>query len=222
MTQSTEKIMEIFNKLSSEKKGTSTESTKDKLDKIYNYLNKKINNVSDNFLEAIKLVRTNQKAQEVGFKNAISEINFQEFSSEQKKFINLLINKKIDEYVNKWAFTSKARIRENQTVSSRKLNVLKTRGTGVIDQILCVSDNTDFTIMIFLDDNVLFEKNFSYFQDNQEVLENISAFLDGGKYFLSIRKLAFQEQARIGVYSGSTTIFEQIMVKYTIRDDIPV
>ncbi len=118
---------------------------------------------------------------------------------------------------NIYYYTTKVEIQDTHTITNRE-TILDIDGKGRINQILCKGQTNNYGIFILLDGNLTFDKPYSYFSELSDHLENASAFEDDGKYVLSIRNLEFQESARIDITSESSTIFDDILVKYTARD----
>ncbi len=158
-------------------------------------------------------------------KSALEKIQqyYHTLSNKQRDMICAIIDGKLDDYSikTKNVFTSKVKIRDNQTVNG-DLDIVNQKGFGVIDQILIKCNLSTYGLWILVDGNIIFDKNYTYFAGNSDYLQNVSAFLDGGYYYVSIRNLSFQEKFHIKVNSTAEVIFDEILVKYTIRDEIPV
>jgi len=120
-------------------------------------------------------------------------------------------------------YTTKTRILNNQTVD-KSYKVIETSGKGNIEQILLTVQNSDFGLFLAIDGNVVYDKTYSYFSTNSDYLQNISALYesDTQRYYLSIRNFHFKKGFRIDINTISGAVFDEIMVKYTIRDEKPV
>lgn len=180
----------------------SNESNQDeKIKKAISYLNDKLVDTQQTFLTAIKLLRGNQERQELEIKELSTRLENPAYND---------------------SYTSKTRMRDNQTVEGERLSLANIKGRGLINQILCISETNNYSISIFIDENILFNKPYSYFETKSDYLENISAFLDSGRYYLSLRSIRFQKGFRIDINSDGTTVFEQTLVKFIISDGIDV
>ncbi len=115
-------------------------------------------------------------------------------------------------------YTTRTVIKTEETIASF-YEIVRTGGKGMINQILYKTDSNDYTVQIFLDNYALFDKDYSYFSDYSAILENMSAYDLDGYYYLSIRTLNFLEKFIINVIPNSSITFNEIFVKYTIRDE---
>lgn len=99
--------------------------------------------------------------------------------------------------------------------------VKDTNGQGVIDQFLIESPTNSFQIYILIDDKIIFNKEYTYFSTYNDYLTNVSAFYDSdtSKYYLSMRNLYFQKNFRINIITTTSVTFDEILLKYKIRDE---
>ncbi|KKN90798.1 hypothetical protein LCGC14_0223810 [marine sediment metagenome] len=115
-------------------------------------------------------------------------------------------------------YTTRTVIKTEETITAF-YEIARAGGKGLINQILYKTDSNDYTVQIFLDNYTLFDRDYSYFYDYSSILENISAYDLAGYYYLSIRTLNFLEKFIINVVPNSSITFNEIHVKYTIRDE---
>lgn len=209
-----DKYLELVKLVNGEKVKTREERLKEALE----YLENKIDAVEAQYFKSIKLLRQYQKEQAERIKQAEKRA----FNKAQRGFLKRLIDGRVEKIIFRGDknYTTKTRYKDGYTLTDR-LTLVSSQGKGIVSQILCKAQTNNFGIFILLDDNLVFEKDYSYFEDLSDYLENISAFDDGGKYFLSIRKLQFKRNVRVDVTTTSSTVFDNILVKYVIRDDIP-
>jgi len=116
-------------------------------------------------------------------------------------------------------FTSKIFKRESKTINGDY--VLKdSKGTGMINQILLKSATNTYTIQIIADDNIIYNEPFSFLSTNSEHLDNVSAYLAAGVYYLTIQNLFFQESFRVRLITSASTVFSLLYIRYAIRNEI--
>lgn len=215
--------------------GVDDEDKKQKRLKISNTLDdltKKVKSIEDNlkmrykyFLDGLKeWERKFKKYQRNKYQKSLDKLEDKIIIS--SKDLRRLIDRKIEEVriiQTEDIYTTKTRIQQDKTVSGTFKFIGNISGVGVINQILIQSPSTDYTIFIKIDENLLWEQPYSYFQTHSEYLENASAFLDGGSYYLSIRTLFFLKRFEISITATpDDIIFDQILCKYQIRDEKPV
>jgi len=121
--------------------------------------------------------------------------------------------------VNTENYTIKTNVIDSKTLNSERFEFMDTVGEGMINQILIQSDTTAYSIRILIDDELFYDRAYSYFNTNSEYLENTSAFLDAGIYHLSLRNLSFQKKFQIIITSTSSVVYSQIYIKYEIRKE---
>jgi len=93
-------------------------------------------------------------------------------------------------------------------------------GNGVIDQILIQSPSSSFKIYIWIDDHIVFDENWTYFQTRSDYLLDYSAFLVGSTYYLNIQNLNFQKNIKVQIKltSSSSITFTEILILSTIKE----
>ncbi len=211
-----DKVLTLLNILSQKDKNGKVEKIQGDTKEI-NLLNEKIDNLNDVFTRGLRLMR--DRMNEIENKPIVYS---PKLTKGEVELINQLVEKKMSEITidTKDVYTSKVRMRDNETVTDRT-TLASAGGMGLINQILCEAQTNDFHIFVMVDDNVMFDKDYSYFFEHSKYLENISGFLDNGVYYLSIRTLNFKKNFRIYVYSDTSVVFNHLLVKYIIKDEIP-
>lgn len=121
---------------------------------------------------------------------------------------------------NVYYYTTKLTTEVGHTITDRE-TLVNLDGKGMIKQILCKGKTDNYGIFIMLDDNLTYDRSYSYFEGLSTHLTNISALLDGGEYILSMRNLEFQKNLRIDITSDDSTVFNNISIEYNIREDMP-
>lgn len=117
-------------------------------------------------------------------------------------------------------YTTKIYSKENETITDA-WRFKESRGIGKIEQILLKTDSDQFRIYFTIDDDVNYENTYTFFSNNSKYLSGVSAYLDGGFYYLSIQDLLFQKHFTLRIQPLTPTItFELIQIKYIIRDEV--
>ena len=107
--------------------------------------------------------------------------------------------------------------KDSITVNEREM-LMDLEGKGLINQILCKTPSNDFGIFILLDNKIVFEKPYTYFQDLEKHLEDISAYKNDEQYYLDMRNFGFIKSARIYLTSKNQVIFNSILIKYILYE----
>jgi len=115
-------------------------------------------------------------------------------------------------------YSSRSLLKENETIDEI-LRFVNITGTGNVYQILIESPSTDFEVYIMIDDSIIFDKSYTWFSDYTEELQNVSAYLRAGKYYLSIRELPFQERLNVNIKVNTSITFDQILIRYIVRNE---
>ncbi|GAI34562.1 unnamed protein product, partial [marine sediment metagenome] len=115
-------------------------------------------------------------------------------------------------------YSSRSLLKENETIDEI-LRFINITGTGTVYQLLIESPSTDFEVYIVIDDSIIFDKSYTWFSDYTEELQTVSAYLRAGKYYLSIRELPFQERLNVNIKVNTSITFDQILIRYIIRDE---
>ncbi len=115
-------------------------------------------------------------------------------------------------------YSSRSLLKENETIDEI-LRFINITGTGTVYQILIESPSNDFEVYVMIDDSIIFDKNYTWFSDYSHELQNASAYLKGGKYYLSIRNLPFQERLNINIKVNTSITFDQILIRYIVRNE---
>lgn len=141
----------------------------------------------------------------------------QGFTREQ---IGRIIDERLKEIkvISEDIYSSRSLLKENETIDEI-LRFINITGTGTVYQILIESPSNDFEVYIMIDDSIIFDKPYSWFSDYTEELQNISAYLRDGKYYLSIRNLPFQEKLNVNIKVNTSIIFDQLLIRYIVRNE---
>jgi len=115
--------------------------------------------------------------------------------------------------------TSKVHLVETKTVNG-KYTIKESKGEGIINQILLKSDSNAYTIQVLVDKNILYDKPFSWFFTDTLNIDNVSAYLTGAVYYLSIQNLAFQKSFLVRMVSTASMTLNFAHIRYSIRDEI--
>jgi len=115
-------------------------------------------------------------------------------------------------------FTTKNRVYENKTISDT-LRLIDIKGTGIIDQLFIKAPSKNFSVYWLNDNQVLYNNDFDYFDSISEDKPYISAYNADSYYYLSIRDIHFQEGFIISIIPSESITFNEISVKYKIRDE---
>lgn len=115
-------------------------------------------------------------------------------------------------------YSSRTLLKENETIDEI-LRFINITGTGTVYQILIESPSTDFEVYIMIDNSIIFDKNYAWFNTYSHELQNASAYLKDGNYYLSIRNLPFQERLNVNIKVNTSISFGQILIRYIVRDE---
>lgn len=139
-------------------------------------------------------------------------INMAEKIQQLEKRINVLETKIIQ------AYTTKTDNYNNETIDTN-IARYNHKGNGRIDQILLKTTSNDFNVTLNIDDNGTINESYTNLYTLSDQLRNISAFLDGGYYYLSIRNMFFSEYFELSIITTSSVTFTDIRMEYTIRNE---
>jgi len=178
----------------------------------------KIYDLEDRFFEGLKLLNNEIKKQTNGLFHAPSD----EISQKTMDLINKIVDEKLRDVSieTEDLYTSKSKTKDGYTLENKEKLVEVLEGKGSIDQILVEAATNNFSVWIKVDGTVYLDKHYSYFSDLSDYLDNISAFQDNSKYYLSIRHTMFKKGFRIDIISDDSTVFNHILVKYRVRDEL--
>lgn len=115
--------------------------------------------------------------------------------------------------------TTKVHLAESKTVNG-KYTIKNSKGGGIINQILLKSDSNAYTIQVLIDKNILYDKPYSFFFTDTLNIDNVSAYLTGATYYLSIQNLNFQKSFLIRMVSTTSITLNFALVRYSIRDEV--
>jgi len=115
--------------------------------------------------------------------------------------------------------TTKVHLAEAKTVNG-KYTVKESRGEGFINQILLKSPSNAYTIQILNDKTILYDKPYSFFFADTLNIDNVSAYLSGGFYYLSIQNIFFQKGFIVRIVSTASITLTMALIRYAIRDEV--
>jgi len=115
--------------------------------------------------------------------------------------------------------TTKIHLAEDKTVNG-KYTVKESRGEGFINQILLKSPSNAYTIQILNDKTILYDKPYSFFFADTLNIDNVSAYLSGGFYYLSIQNIFFQKGFIVRIVSTASITLTMALIRYAIRDEV--
>lgn len=118
-------------------------------------------------------------------------------------------------------YTTKSDSRTNEIINGH-YRIKELRGFGIINQILLLAPSNDYNIYILIDGRILWNKPFSYFQNYTDYLDNLSCGLAVATYYINIKNITFQKHISIAIKTNTSITFDEILIKYTIRDERPV
>jgi len=137
---------------------------------------------------------------------------------ELQKNFNNFITENLEKYEKKTPYyTTQMITMDNITVNDREM-LMELEGKGVINQIFCKSNSDDFGIFILLDNKIIFEKPYSYFQELQKHLQDIETYKIDDNYYLDMKKFGFIKSVRIYLTSTKQVIFNSIVIKYLLYE----
>ncbi|KKL47976.1 hypothetical protein LCGC14_2330180 [marine sediment metagenome] len=116
-------------------------------------------------------------------------------------------------------FTSKVYKRETKTVNGR-FRLKDSLGIGIINQILLKGDGNDYTIQVIIDDAIMYNDPYSFFFTNSEHIDNVSAYLAAGVYYLTLQNISFQKSLIVRIITTTSIIFNLMLIRYAIRNEI--
>ena len=108
--------------------------------------------------------------------------------------------------------------KDNITVKNREM-LMDFEGKGILNQFFCKSNSNNFNVFILIDNKIIFEKPYKYFQDLSKHLEDIEAYQKDDNFFLDMKNFGFLKSVRIYLTSETQTIFNSIVIKYLIYEE---
>ncbi|KKL82918.1 hypothetical protein LCGC14_1979990 [marine sediment metagenome] len=115
--------------------------------------------------------------------------------------------------------TTKVHLTEGKTVDG-KYTIKDSKGEGFINQILLKTSSNAYTVQVLIDKSITYDKPYSFFSTNSEHIDNVSAYLAAGIYYLSFQNLYFQKSFIIRIVSTTSITLTLALVRYGIRDEI--
>lgn len=146
------------------------------------------------------------------------------YDKEIEKLLKVIIDNKAETdsaKVSNTIFPTKTVTESNRTINSQ-LILKNTRGAGVINQLLLISESDNYTLHIMIDEYTVFREPYSYFLKISKHLKNdIEAIIIDKKYCLTIPNLQFKKRFKIQIIPTGSVCFNEIMLKYDIKDEKP-
>ena len=115
-------------------------------------------------------------------------------------------------------FSTKVHLEEAQSLTGTH-RIKESKGTGILEQIILRSNNLNYTFQVIIDDDEIYNKPLQFFLTHTAIIDNISAYLAGGIYYLIVQNLYFQQNYSIRVICTGTVIFSVIMIRQCIRNE---
>lgn len=151
--------------------------------------------------------------------NNLLDLAFQIVSTEeQARIIAERVSDKLNQNIivetkEKQVARTKTRLLQNVGVPS---TIIKEDGAGVLKELLIKSITPDYTLWLFIDDDVIYNNSWEWFYENSEQVGEISAFEDedSGIYVLHIYDLKFTRalDVRIDGEKQTLTVFYKLEV----------
>lgn len=151
--------------------------------------------------------------------NNLLDLAFQIVSTEeQARIIAERVSDKLNQNIivetkEKQVARTKTRLLQNVGVPS---TIIKEDGAGVLKELLIKSITPDYTLWLFIDDDVIYNNSWEWFYENSEQVGEISAFEDedNGIYVLHIYDLKFTRalDVRIDGEKQTLTVFYKLEV----------
>ena len=115
--------------------------------------------------------------------------------------------------------TTKVHLAESKTVNG-KYTIKESKGEGFINQILLKTDSNAYTVQVLVDKNILYDKPYSFFFTDTLNIDNVSAYLTGAVYYLSIQNLSFQKSFIVRIVSTASITLNIAYIRYGVRNEI--
>lgn len=114
-------------------------------------------------------------------------------------------------------YTTRSRIKEDITIDG-EYEFEEEKGSGVLEEVLIKSPTDSFSVKFLIDGELYFDgKTYTFLNNNSEYLTALSAYADGGYYYVNLREVWFQESFSVRVSADSTT-FDLLSIKYRIHE----
>lgn len=115
-------------------------------------------------------------------------------------------------------YSSKQYLQEAKTIANHTL-LKQSKGVGIIKQILLKSNSAAYSIQVIIDNDVVWEKNYAFFLLNTADIVDVSAYVAGGKQFLTLQNLYFQKDFQIRIRPTASILWDIILIRYDIRNE---
>ena len=199
---------------------------------LYNKIVKKTFNIDDSPQDNDIIIRIDKFMNKVvdfleTYENAMNDWSISveerlvEYEENFKKLITVVNSNKAEAELTKakdTIFATKSVTESNRTVNGRFM-IKETRGIGIISQLLLISESDNYILDIMIDDYNVYHKPYSYFFDNSKHLNDITATIVNKKYYLTMPNLQFKKKFRIQIITKNSTLFNEIMLRYEIKDE---
>jgi len=115
--------------------------------------------------------------------------------------------------------TTKVHLAEAKTVNG-KYTIKESKGEGFVNQILLKTVSNAYNVQILVDKHILYDKPYSWFFADTLNIDNVSAYLAGGSYYLSFQNLWFQKNFIVRMVSTASITLTFALIRYGIRDEV--
>lgn len=142
---------------------------------------------------------------------------------------NIELLKKIEEHLNiihkeglrtKNPYTSKSAQTKNLSINTKEHDIIKLNGVyGHIKQLLIKANSLNFSLSISTDKRKYLNENYTWLNANQDYIVDMSAFLVGGVYIVSVQDIYFQNDCNIAIKTTSDVQFSDILVLFNVRGE---
>jgi len=98
------------------------------------------------------------------------------------------------------------------------VTLLDTKGMGCIKSIVIRSDTKDFRLSLFIDDLLVFDNDFSWFEKMSPYLKEIVALEANGDYIFAVYDLKFTTSAKVIAkpITNEVTILKEVYINYDL------
>lgn len=121
--------------------------------------------------------------------------------------------KNVDDSNNSKTLTTKSERDNDRTIDSsyRFMNV---EGEGKIEELLLDTDSNNYELFLYVDGRTVFDHDFSFFEDNGDLLEEVSVVSSGSGVKLVVSDLEFSEQFIVELRPQNTLNINEAFAKY--------
>jgi hypothetical protein len=102
------------------------------------------------------------------------------------------------------------------------ITLLDVKGTGCVKSIVIRSDTKDFKLSLFIDDLLIFDNDFSWFEKMSPYLKEIVALEANGDYIFAVYDLKFTTSAKVIAKptTNEVTILKEVYINYDLGSGV--